>query len=191
VIVLRAFLFGLNHALFTSLTGIGFGIARHTPKPFWRFAAPLLGLTTAMIAHGIHNTCTGLTEEFALAFCFAILSDWSGVIIILVIMILAIRRERQWMIDQLQEEVAHKTLNEAQYEIACSPVSRFGTRLSALLSGGISRWWQVGRYFHTLTELAYKKHAYARRGPEGAEPELINALRNQVTTLSSELDDLS
>ncbi len=186
-IVLRAVVFGLNHALFTSLTGIGFGIARHARKPAMRFLAPLAGLLAATLVHFLHNASATFAQEYVALFCLAIVTDWGGVLLVLVIMILAVRRERRWIVEQLQEEVGRKTLSQDDYEIAASPLRRFGTRLTALTTGGLSRWRQVRRYFRLLTELAYKKHAHSRRGEAGASQKLIDDLRSQAADMGAAL----
>jgi RsiW-degrading membrane proteinase PrsW (M82 family) len=186
----RAVLFGLNHAFFTSLTGIGFGIARHAKRVLWRWATPLLGLLMGIIAHALHNISITLTEQSVAFLCLGILSDWGGVLLILVIMVGAIRQERQWIIEQLQEEMGLGTLTQAQYAVTYSPVKRFSIRIGALLTGRLRLWWKTGRYFNTLTELAYKKHAYGRRGEAGARQTRIDALRGQAESLSTQLAEL-
>lgn len=189
--VMRAVVFGLNHAFFTSLTGIGFGVARHARNLFMRLSAPVLGLLAAMIAHALHNATVSFAADMPAMFCLAMLADWGGVIFVFVIMVLAIRRERQWIISELGDEVAAGTLSEQQYAVACSPVRRFSVRLAALFSRGPAHWWRVGRYFQTLTELAYKKHANRRRGEAGAEAGLINMLRARAAQMSAELPDVA
>ncbi|MBN1310416.1 MAG: PrsW family intramembrane metalloprotease [Anaerolineae bacterium] len=186
----RAVLFGLNHAFFTSLTGIGFGIARHAHSLLWRWIAPLLGLLLAIFAHALHNISIILTEQSAVFLCLGILADWGGVMIIFVIMVAAIRQERQWIIEQLQEEIGLGTLSQLQYAVTCSPARRFGMRLGTLMTGRLSLWWQTGLYFNKLTELAYKKHAHSRRDEAGARQTHIDALRSQAGDLSTQLAEL-
>ena len=52
---LRGIVFGLNHAVFTGLTGIGFGLSRHSTDPAGRALWPILGLFFAILAHASHN----------------------------------------------------------------------------------------------------------------------------------------
>ena len=191
LIFARTVLFGLNHAFFTSLTGIGFGIARHARKALVRWLAPLGGLIAAMTAHGLHNAIVTFAAEAPVLCLLAILADWGGVLFVFVVMLLAIRRERQWIVDELREEVALQTLSENQYALVSSPIRRMGARLNALFSGGPQAYWRAGRYFQMLTELAYKKHAYQRRGEAGASLSLIDALRVKTRALSAELADLA
>ncbi|MBN1428173.1 MAG: PrsW family intramembrane metalloprotease [Anaerolineae bacterium] len=186
---MRAILFGLNHAFFTSLTGIGFGIARHSRSFLWRYTAPLLGLLSAIFVHALHNMSVTLAGESIEFICLGILADWGGMLMIFLIMVIAIRQERRWIIDQLKEEIELGTLTQTQYITACSPIRRFGVRLEALLTGRLSIWWRIGRYFDTLTELAYKKHAYTRRGEAGAHQTQIDTLRAKVGILNAQLGE--
>lgn len=190
LIVLRAFIFGLNHALFTSMTGIGFGVARHTKNPLLRFAAPLIGLVFAMSAHALHNFTVSFGEEQPALLCLTFFSDWGGLVFVLGIIIFALYRERQWLVAELRDEVTANTLSKDQYEIAFSATRRWFTLLSVLFSGGPAKWWRVGQYFNTLTELAYKKYAFSRRGESGATQSHIAELRNAASSMSVELADL-
>ena len=189
-VLLRGVIFGLNHAFFTSLTGIGFGIARHSPRRIVRFAAPLLGLLAAMLAHSIHNTSLEMVDFTPAVLCLTFVADWGGVALVFITMVVAIRRERKWIVTQLSDEVSEGTLNAEQYAITVSPSRRFAILLNAMLSGGPATWWKVARYLDMLTELAYKKHAFTRRGEAGASSEAIKALRTQAAALSLELADL-
>ncbi len=190
LVILRGVVFGLNHAFFTSLTGIGLGIARHARRAWARLLAPLIGLAAAVVMHSLHNTTVSLVEAMPALLCVTFLADWGGVLFVLVVMVLAIRREREWIVAQLADEVEQATLREPQYQAAVSVARRMSARLSALGAGGPASWWKVGRFFHILTELAYKKHARSRRGDRGATEQQISALRQEAQRLSAELAHL-
>jgi RsiW-degrading membrane proteinase PrsW (M82 family) len=53
--IVRIFLTGFAHPLFTSMTGIGLGIAARSADRWVRFCAPLAGLLVAMMLHGTWN----------------------------------------------------------------------------------------------------------------------------------------
>jgi protease PrsW len=55
IFIVRVPLSGFLHPLFTSLTGIGLGIAARSPSRTVRILAPLAGLIAAMILHGTWN----------------------------------------------------------------------------------------------------------------------------------------
>jgi hypothetical protein len=63
--------------------------------------------------------------------------------------------------------------------------------ISVLFSNGPGKWWRVGRYFDLLTELAYKKYAFSRRGEGGAPAKRISELRLKAAAMSMELMDLN
>lgn len=190
VIVFRAAVYALNHPFYTSLTGIGFGIARHSPSRFVRFIAPVFGLLAAITAHSLHNATISFVQDYPALLCLNLLANWGGALFVFATMIFAIRRERQWIQVQLRDEVTSHTLTERQYKITSSPTRRFSALLGALLRSGPTRWWKVGQYFDALTELAYKKHARSRRGDDGATEALIEQLRMQAATLSQEMLEL-
>lgn len=184
LIFMRSFLFGLNHAFFTSLTGMGFAIARLSRSLWAKIAAPLGGLLLAMAAHGIHNAGATLAAETGGAFALALLADLTGVVFVFVVVLLAIRRERAWLVAQLRDEVRQGTLSEAQYEVVCSPRRRAQVRGRSLSRGDLGTWRKQARFFQACTELAYKKHQNARVGEAGAPAELITKLRTQVAAMS-------
>jgi RsiW-degrading membrane proteinase PrsW (M82 family) len=191
VVLLRTIIFGLNHAFFTSLTGIGFGFARHSPKWWVRLFAPVLGLLAAISAHMLHNAAVTFSEG-APALCFlAILADWGGVLFVFVIMVMALRRERTWILTQLAEEVSNGVLPESHVIVAGSITQRALSRLTAFFTGGPASWWRLGRYYRAMTELAYRKHARSRTGDQGATQEQIEAARTRMVALVEALPDRS
>lgn len=184
LIFMRAFLFGLNHAFFTSLTGMGFAVARLSRSGFVKLTAPLLGLSAAIVAHAIHNGGATLAQQTGIAFLLALIADWFGALFVLVIVLASIRRERSWIVNQLKDEVQLGTLSEAQYAVVSSPSRRARERGSSLARGDLGTWRKLGRFHRVSTELAYKKHQNARAGEVGAPAELIAQLREQVAGLS-------
>src|SRR6185295_14647786 len=53
--IARGTLFPFSHPLFTSMTGIGLGLARQSTNNAVKFITPVLGLATAMAMHSIWN----------------------------------------------------------------------------------------------------------------------------------------
>lgn len=71
--VVRGVFSPFAHPLFTSLIGIGVGVAVVTRSRGWRFLAPVLGYVAAVIAHGSWNASASLAggQLFALTYLFA------------------------------------------------------------------------------------------------------------------------
>jgi protease PrsW len=59
--IVRILLFGFAHPLFTSMTGVGLGIAARMADRRVRVLAPLAGLLVAMMLHGTWNLIPSLT----------------------------------------------------------------------------------------------------------------------------------
>jgi protease PrsW len=69
IFIVRVLMSGFAHPLFTSMTGLGLGIASRAPVRGARIAIPLAGLLTAMMLHGSWN----LMATIAVANIFTIL----------------------------------------------------------------------------------------------------------------------
>src|ERR1700730_16463764 len=55
VFIIRGFFAPFSHPLFTSMTGIGLGLARQSTNTAVKFIMPVLGLLMAMSMHSIWN----------------------------------------------------------------------------------------------------------------------------------------
>src|SRR4029079_16290335 len=55
VFILRGFLAPFSHPMFTSMTGIGLGLARQTRNMVVKFITPVVGLLMAIFMHSIWN----------------------------------------------------------------------------------------------------------------------------------------
>lgn len=62
IFIVRILLFGFAHPLFTSMTGVGLGIAARTADRRVRVLAPAAGLLLAMMLHGTWNLLPTLTQ---------------------------------------------------------------------------------------------------------------------------------
>lgn len=154
-VFLRAFIFGLNHAMFSSITGLGIAIARMSVNRSTRLVAPLLGWMGAMFLHFLHNLATSSGSLLCLV---ALVADWGGIGITGLIVLWALLQERQWLKRYLAEEVAYGTLTTNQYLVASSSRKRFARAYQLLLTNGLSPFLATIRYHQRCSELAYKKH---------------------------------
>lgn len=182
-IFLRAIVFGLNHSLFTSITGLGMAIARFSAEQAVRILAPLAGWSLAVFLHALHNL--GASSGGLLCFILPV-TDWGGVVLLALIIAWALLQERRWIRDYLRDEVAHGTLTPEQYHIACSTRRRFAHRLQILATHGLRAYLLVTRFYRLCSELAYKKHHYVLLQEPKSE-ELTRELRDSLHTLSRSL----
>lgn len=182
-VFLRAVIFGLNHALFTSMTGLGVAASRMSKNSLVKFGAPIAGWATAVFLHFLHNASVSFNEML----CFlALLFDWGGVFLIIAIIIGVLLQEKSWLKKYLAEEVDYGILTLKQFENACSGRKRGPHKMNTLLSRGYTPWRQVIHFYHHCSELAYKKHHYTLFQNE-KDLERIQTLRGQISSLSQQV----
>lgn len=179
----RAMLFGLNHALFTGCTGLGFALARTSPNWAVKIGAPVLGLGAGMSLHAIHNAGATLTGATCWPLLISLVADWGGVVALLGIMIWTSRREQSWISRYLVEEVRIGIIGPRDYEVIRSYWKRVGERVRTLSGGNFDRWQRLGRYYRLATELAFAKHRWATFGPEQDTGMRIERLRRELYEL--------
>lgn len=169
LVIVRGLVFGLNHALYTSLTGLGIAAARLSPNLFVRLTAPLLGLAAAIGLHAFHNVA--MYSGGALGFLAGLTFDWGGVALTALIIVLALYQERQWMKRYLADEVGLGTLSADEYDLVRSAARRNRLRLGLLVRDGPSAWRRSGRRYRECSELAYHKRHYAVFGDDFSRDE--------------------
>ena len=192
--IFRAGLFGLNHSMFTAMTGAALGLARSLRQPALKGLVPVLGITAAMAFHAAHNTLVTQVASIALeedltpllGACVAIFAaDWGGIALVLVLALVSASREAHVMRVTLIEEVALGRFTVDEYETLVSGRKRLSARWAVLLTRGWRPWRQLGKFFDLATELAFRKH----RMQDG---DLIhqNISARDVAKLRSEIDSL-
>ena len=101
-IFIEGVLYGLNHALYSALFGAGLGYARLALKRWQRWAVPLVAFVLAVVVHALHNlvvhNAIGLNP-------LTVASTWAGVLVIVVVVVWSLRRQRQWLATELAGEV--------------------------------------------------------------------------------------
>jgi RsiW-degrading membrane proteinase PrsW (M82 family) len=185
--VFRAFVFGLNHALFTGLIGLGLALSRTSPHRLVKIGAPIGGLFLGIASHGIHNGSVTFGAELCWPCLITFASDWGGVLVLLGIIIWTSLRERQWIVTYLVDEVEGGTLSQRDYVVVSSHLERTVERARALLNGDSRRWWDLGRYYRLATELAFDKRRVALFPAERDTRKRVVELRQQVKVLGQQL----
>jgi len=185
VVLLRAVVFGLNHAFFTGLTGAGLGYARLARKAVVRLLAPLLGLAGAIIFHSLHNFGATLASVTCFGLLLSLLSNGGGILMLGLVIGLVWKQEKQWIKAQLAAEVG-ATLRPEAYELAASYRKRLAVQFAALSRGDIHAWRLGRRLAQTATELAFKKHQLATLGDERDVRQTIASLRQRLLVLQAQ-----
>ena len=176
----RAFLFGLNHAMYTGLIGLGLAWGRSASNPAAKVGAPIGGLLAGIGAHSIHNASVTLGAELGWPCLFAFLSDWGGVAVLVGVLVWSSVREQGWIEVWLDGEIERGTLSRADYEVISSKLGRLSERGQALLSGDFTGWWRLGEYYRLATELAFSKRRLSRFPDEEDAERRVERLRERV-----------
>jgi RsiW-degrading membrane proteinase PrsW (M82 family) len=161
VFILRGALAPFSHPLFTSLTGIGLGLARQTRSMAVKVIAPPLGLMAAISMHSIWNGSGVLFGGGAFILTY-ILIMIPAFFIMLVVIILALRREGQIVREYLTPEHQGGLLLPHEYKQLGSVSGRMGASFNALSRGGFSHW-RIARQLNQIaSELAFHRSRVAR-----------------------------
>lgn len=180
---MRGVVFGLNHSLFTAVTGLGIAFAKMNPTSPLRFVTPILGWAGAIFLHALHN----FSVTFGDFLCFvALASDWGGVWLMLAIMIWAVVQERRWIREFLAEEIEDGVLTDEQFEIAASGRKRTAHHIHHFSTSGMTAYRCSVSLYHRCSELAYKKHHLTLYHDEETALE-IEELRLAIRQLSNQL----
>ena len=105
VIFLRAVLFGLNHAFYTGLIGIGFGFAQVFRSRGAKVGWIVFGLLAGMATHSLHNLGASLATVDVTGLGLSLTVAMAGIGLVVVAVILSWRHERNCIRSELAEEV--------------------------------------------------------------------------------------
>jgi RsiW-degrading membrane proteinase PrsW (M82 family) len=174
-IFIEGVLYGLNHALYTALFGAGLGYARLARQRWQRWAVPLAAFVLAVVSHALHNLAVrnaiGLNP-------LTVAATWVGVVVIVVVIVWSLRRQRQWLATELVGEVPDEV-----YRTLTVRGGRGRAQWQALRRGRLSGWRQVRRVHQQCAELATKKMQHRRRPDELRLLEEIGRLRQELKAL--------
>ena len=161
VFILRGTVAPFSHPLFTSLTGIGLGLARQSRSTFAKLILPVLGFAMAIALHAIWNGSIVIFggAGFLIAYIVIMVPTFA---IILIITALALRREGQIVREFLVKDVQGGIFTPDEYNRLGSIRGRMGANFNALSRGGVGHW-RASRQFHqTASELAFHRSRIAR-----------------------------
>lgn len=159
--IIRGAMAPFSHPLFTSMTGIGLGLARQSTNLAVKFITPLLGLALAMAMHSIWNGSAALGGGVVFLLTY-ILIMVPAFLILLTVIIFSLRREGQIVRQFLLPEYQRGLINQQEYEQLCSIFKRIGASSGALTRGGVSHCRACMQFNQMGSELAFHRSRVAR-----------------------------
>lgn len=171
IVVIRGFFAPFSHPLFTSLTGIGLGLARQSTNIAVKGLTPIIGLLMAIFMHSIWNGSAvfGGSGVFVLTYILVMVPAF---IILLVVISLALRREGQVVREFLIVDLERGVLTREEYDQLGSIIGRMGSSFKALSQSGMKGWQARRRFNQLASELAFHRSRVSRG---------VHATRHDVT----------
>jgi protease PrsW len=188
VFILRGTLAPFSHPLFTSLTGVGLGLARQSRNTIVKLTTPILGLLAAISMHSIWNGSIAIFGGLGFLVAYLLLMV-PAFVIILIVIVLALRREGQVVREFLYPDFRGGRLTQEEYDRLCTIRGRMGASFNAFSRGGIDSWRATRQFNQMASELAFHRSRVARgistkdaqereAAYQQALQELVSRLRN-------------
>ena len=161
VFILRGFFAPFSHPLFTSLTGIGLGLARQSNNIAVKLITPVVGLMMAIFMHSIWNGSAvfGGGAVFVLTYIVVMVPAF---IIMLIVIALALRREGQVVREFLVVDLQRGFLTQEEYKQLGSIFGRMGSSFNAFSKTGVKGWRSRMRFNQLASELAFHRSRVSR-----------------------------
>ena len=185
IMIIRGFFAPFSHPLFTSLTGIGLGLARQSTNIAVKLLTPVIGLLMAIFMHSIWNGSAvfGGGGVFLLTYILVMVPAF---IILLVVISLALRREGQVVREFLVADLERGLLTREEYDQVGSIFGRMGSSYRAFSQSGLKGWRARRRFNQLASELAFHRSRVSR-GVHSAnadeEAAYLYALQNLINEL--------
>jgi RsiW-degrading membrane proteinase PrsW (M82 family) len=180
-IFMRTVVFGANHAFWTGITGAAIGYARLARRRRQQLLAPLVGWALAVLFHSLHNLGTSMAQQGVwLPLGVSFIVNWAGLLLLLLVAALALRRECHWIEAGLAEEVDQGALTVDEFDLLRSSGQRLWVQWQAYRRGGRRASRAVGRYFQTATELAFEKRHLRAEGDRAGNVAELERLRREL-----------
>lgn len=185
--IIRGFFAPFSHPLFTSLTGIGLGLARQSTNMAVKFLTPVIGLLMAIFMHSIWNGSAvfGGGGVFLLTYIVVMVPAF---IIILVVIAIALRREGQVVREFLVVDLERGLFTQDEYKQLGSILGRMGSSFNALSKSGVRGWRSRRRFNQLASELAFHRSRVSRgvhsnQDVTAQEAAYLHALHNLINEL--------
>jgi RsiW-degrading membrane proteinase PrsW (M82 family) len=184
--ILRGLLAPFSHPLFTSMTGIGLGLATQSKNRLVKFCAPVGGLLLAMFLHSLWNFSASMGAALYFIVYFLIMVPMF--VAVLVSIYFALQREGRIVREHLRHDLEQGRLTQTELEILASVSGRMGASFRALTRGGYRSWRTRREFNRVASELAFHRNrvAQGRAVSDGAAVEALYV--RQLTELRGQFN---
>ncbi len=187
-VIVRGFFAPFSHPLFTSLAGIGLGLARQSNNTAVKIITPIVGLLMAIFMHSLWNAAAVLGGGAAFLLIYIVVMV-PAFLIVLVVIAVSLRREGQVVRQFLVTDIDGGLFTREEYERLGSISGRMGSSFDALSRTGLKGWRTRRRLNQLASELAFHRSRVSRgihsrkHDPAAQEAAYLHALRALVDEL--------
>jgi RsiW-degrading membrane proteinase PrsW (M82 family) len=167
--ILRGAMAPYSHPLFTSMTGIGLGLAAVSDRRGVKFLAPATGLAAAMFLHSLWNLSASTHPLLYFVVYFLVMVPvFLGV---LLAVFYALKREGRIVRERLECDLQTGLLTPQELDCLCSVRGRMNASLAALRRGGFTTWRAQCSFHGVASELAFHRNrvAHGLRARDGSD----------------------
>jgi protease PrsW len=161
IFIIRGALAPFSHPLFTSMTGIGLGLARQSTNQLVKFATPVLGLLTAIFMHSIWNGSVAIFGGLGFLLSYFLIMV-PAFLLMLVLIFLSLRSEGRIVSEFLLPDFQRGVLTPQEYNQLCNVGARMGASFGAFSRGGMASWRACMQFNQVASELAFHRSRVAR-----------------------------
>lgn len=180
VFIVRGLFSPFAHPLFTSMTGVGLGLAAQSVRRSVKFVAPVLGFMAAMLLHSGWNASAYFAKTFdngayvLLTYFLVMMPTFAGM---LLVVFFSLRHEGRILRRYLRPDLDRGLFSEEEYLRLCSVRGRMAASCRALTRSGTSAWRARAQFNRAASELAFHRSRVARgvhaHGTTDAEREAL------------------
>jgi RsiW-degrading membrane proteinase PrsW (M82 family) len=187
IFIIRGFFAPFSHPLFTSLTGIGLGLARQSTNIAVKAITPVVGLLMAIFMHSIWNGSAVIGGGLAFVLTYLVVMV-PAFLIILVVISISLRREGQVVREFLVVDLQRGFFTQEEYQQLGSIIGRMGSSFNAFSKSGVRGWRSRMRFNQLASELAFHRSrvargVYSNQDVSEQEAAYLHALQNLINEL--------
>lgn len=184
---------GLAHGMFGGITGAGFGAAVDAGETSRRVGLPLAGFVAAFLVHVVYRY---IAEAGALTGRSAVIRSWVALaiplVLLLVFIVLALRRERTAIAEELADEAASGTVTDAELELLRNPAERRRQYARTFFSGDFDGWTALRALHNRQVQLAMLERRLRQTPPDQPQAQQLRAeeerLRASIAAARQQVD---
>jgi len=182
-VLVNGIAFGLNEAYYGAIVGVGFGVSRWARDRRLRAWAPFLGWIVAVVLHLLTDYWRDLAVGGQQALVIIpFLATWAGILAIIALAVLSVRREQETIRAHLQAEVDRRTLTPNEFFYLSTPRRRAQMMLRDAQRGpaALARAVQLQAL---AAQLAFRRREMTMLGRDTDSDSVLADLRQRIAAL--------